>query len=147
MVSYNPNDIAAGYCGNCHEFTGEPPGAVGYPQHGDPLDRQWHHGGHPMHRDLNGHPITMRQWMELQNDGKTRIQALDQFEDGTRVVTIWTGLWDSTVHGGGGFDTIHQYGSNALSHLRRSSQFDALEAHRTLVHRLVQSGRVLKENP
>jgi hypothetical protein len=22
MVSYNPNDIAHGYCGNCHDFTG-----------------------------------------------------------------------------------------------------------------------------
>lgn len=21
MTSYNPNDIAQGYCGNCHEFT------------------------------------------------------------------------------------------------------------------------------
>jgi len=23
MTSYHPSDIAEGYCGNCHEFTGE----------------------------------------------------------------------------------------------------------------------------
>ena len=23
-TSYNPNDESAGYCGNCHEFTGTP---------------------------------------------------------------------------------------------------------------------------
>lgn len=27
MTSYNQNDIAEGYCGNCHEFTSPP-----YPQ-------------------------------------------------------------------------------------------------------------------
>ena len=24
MTSYNPNDIREGYCGNCHDWTGEP---------------------------------------------------------------------------------------------------------------------------
>jgi len=24
MTSYNPNDIREGYCGSCHDFTGEP---------------------------------------------------------------------------------------------------------------------------
>ncbi len=23
MVSYNPNDVREGYCGNCHAFTGK----------------------------------------------------------------------------------------------------------------------------
>jgi ribosomal protein S27AE len=25
MTSFNPNDIAEGYCGNCHDWTAEPP--------------------------------------------------------------------------------------------------------------------------
>ena len=24
MTSYNPNDIAEGYCGNCHDWTSPP---------------------------------------------------------------------------------------------------------------------------
>jgi hypothetical protein len=24
MVSYNPHDIIEGYCGNCHDWTGDP---------------------------------------------------------------------------------------------------------------------------
>lgn len=29
MTSYHPNDIAAGYCGNCHAYTSAPTGEEG----------------------------------------------------------------------------------------------------------------------
>jgi len=135
-TSYNPNDIATGYCGNCHEFTGEHPGITGYPQHGDPLKRTWFHQGVPMHRDVYGRPMSMHDWAVTQSDPAIRIQARVNLKTGDQVVTIWTGLWDPHTPGGGGFEVIHQRDGTVVSHDRYSTQQIALDAHRTIVERL-----------
>lgn len=146
MVSYHPDDIASGYCGKCHEFTGEPPGVSGHPQHGDPLDRVWSSGGQPIHRSIAGEPMTMRAWMEAQNDPATRVRRLTRFADRSHVLTFWTGLWDPWTPGGGGFDTVHARGTETLGHLRHGSDSEALDCHRMLVEALVLGGHTITED-
>jgi hypothetical protein len=47
IISHNPNDVAAGYCGQCHWYTGDPRYAWQRPElftdHGQPapLRPQW----------------------------------------------------------------------------------------------------------
>lgn len=147
-TSYLQQDIDNGYCGNCHDFTGEPPGVVAHPPGVDPMDQVLTVGGKPLHRSRAGRPMTMRQWMWAQNNPEIRIvRRTFLVHDGERleVLTVWTGLWDPWTEHGGGFETKVRRDGTVTGSVRSSSESAASQAHQVRVDSWVDVGWSLRQ--
>lgn len=145
-TSHNPNDVSAGYCGHCHDYTGaadlQP---VGW-QPGAPA-------GDVLHYDRQGHPITLNRfcWLYEPSMGNKDLSysrlADDELPDGLRICTDWLG---NNYNLAGAppiiFETVIFVDGKNVAGEQYSTEAEALAKHATLKRSLELVGRAFLED-
>jgi hypothetical protein len=138
--SHHPMDAAEGYCGACHDWTGERTWAAFI---------EWH-----MYYDRDGRPIPLRQWCELveagrRSDGRDYKRVAEDYliVDGEplRVSTVWLGIDMSFDYRPGHVPIIFEtmtfgHGRGADVQERWPTEAAALAGHERLVAELLHTG-------
>lgn len=121
-VSHHPMDVLEGYCGACHDWTGQ-----------GTLSRRG-----PRYYDRDGRPMSMRRSFEVFDDIAYRHVAVTAVGDDVEVSTVWLGLDHSFGLGGPPviFETL-VFGGELDGWMERYTTLERAEAgHEEMVARV-----------
>lgn len=134
-TSHYPNDVTQGYCAACHDWTGAVRALI---NPFAPAEIEWA----VLHRDRQGHPITLARWVWLYEHHRKdyALLARDELDDGILVVTVWNGVV-LEVACTELFSTAILVDGKLVSECGYTTEAEALATHATLKRSLEYVGR------